>query len=70
MCVRSVDWLYSVLEREHVSLRQLSKISDIPYSTLKSYKSRKTELATDVIERICLSLNLPPQTFFNDPQSL
>lgn len=47
-----------------ISLYKLSKISDVPYSSLKYTVQENGQLSVDTIERICKGLNIPLAQFF------
>lgn len=48
----------------NISLRRLSQICGVPYSTLLNAKSRSGELTVDTIEKICRGLDMPLWQFF------
>ena len=45
---------------------KLSKISDVPYSSLKYTVQENGQLSVDTIERICKGLNIPLAQFFTE----
>ena len=47
-----------------LTLYQLAKKCDIPYSTLKNTELRYGQLGVDTIERICIGLNISLAKFF------
>ena len=51
-------------EERNLSLHGLSKVCDVPYSTLKNTEQRSGQLTVDTIERICLGLGIPMSLFF------
>ena len=52
-------------ERE-LSLFKLSKLCDVPYSTIKNTELRCGQLGVDTIERICMGLGIPLSRFFEE----
>lgn len=52
-------------ERE-LSLFGLSKLCDVPYSTIKNTELRCGQLGVDTIERICTGLGIPLSRFFEE----
>ena len=51
-------------EERNLSLRGLSRVCDVPYSTLKNTENRYGQLNVDTIERICRGLEIPLYRFF------
>lgn len=47
-----------------ISLRKLSELADVPYSTLKSAQQYNRQLSVDTIERLCVGLQIPISDFF------
>lgn len=47
-----------------ISLKRLSEMADVPYSTLKSAHQCNRQLSVDTIERICIGLGIALSDFF------
>lgn len=56
--------LEEILEARNMSLRSVSLMSDVSYSTLKTARQKRTQLSVDTIEEICNSLEIPLWQFF------
>ena len=56
--------LEDILDARNLSLRSVSQMSDVSYSTLKTAHQKRTQLSVDTIEAICNSLNIPLWLFF------
>ena len=50
----------------NLSLHDLARVCDVPYSTLKNTEQRSGQLTVDTIERICLGLEIPMSLFFTE----
>ena len=62
----TVGRVYSLIEERGISLFQLSRLSDISYSTLSNSKRRSGQLSVETIERICGALGITLSEFFAD----
>lgn len=63
-----MDTIARVIEladERSLSLFQLSKLCEVPYSTLKNAQARGNQLAVSTIERICSSLGITMSEFFS-----
>lgn len=56
--------LEDILDARNLSLRSISKMSDVSYSTLKTARQKGTQLSVDTIEEICNTLEIPLWQFF------
>lgn len=56
-------------EKNNLSLLELSRLCGIGYSTLKTARSRGTQLSVDTIECICKGLGITLAEFFTEPTS-
>ena len=56
--------LEDILDARNLSLRSVSQMSDVSYSTLKTAHQKHTQLSVDTIEVICNSLDIPLWLFF------
>ena len=56
--------LEDILDARNMSLRCVSQMSDVSYSTLKTAHQKRTQLSVDTIEVICNSLGIPLWLFF------
>ena len=57
----------TLIRERDISLLQLSKMSNIAYSTFSSSKRRDGQLSVDTIERICDALGITLSEFFSEP---
>ena len=60
----TVGRVYSLIEERGISLFQLSRMSEISYSTLSNSKRRSGQLSVETIERICGALGITLSEFF------
>ena len=62
-----VEKLLPILEERKLTERDLSKLSGIPYSTIKSIFQRKTKkIYYETILQICDGLSIKPWEFIKD----
>ena len=60
----TVGRVYDLIEERGISLFQLSRMSEISYSTLSNSKRRSGQLSVETIERICGALGITLSEFF------
>ena len=60
----TVGRVHDLIEERGISLFQLSKLSEISYSTLSNSKRRSGQLSVETIERICGALEITLSEFF------
>ena len=60
----TVQRLEDLLGARNLSLRSISQMSNISYSTLKTARQKHTQLSVDTIEEICQTLDIPLWEFF------
>lgn len=53
----------------NISVFELAKRCDVPYTTIQSTLQRGGQLGIDTIERICIGLNMQLYEFFIDEAS-
>lgn len=62
--MNTMDRVSELISERGLSLYQLAKMCDVPYSTLKHTRQRSGQLTVDTIERICSGLGIPVSKFF------
>ena len=60
----TIKRLEDILNARKLSLRSVSQMSDVSYSTLKTARQKRTQLSVDTIEEICKCLGIPLWLFF------
>ena len=60
----TIGRVYQLLGERNMSLLQLSKESDVAYSTFATCRRRNGELKVETIERICSALGITLSDFF------
>ena len=60
----TVGRVHDLIEERGISLFQLSRLSEISYSTLSNSKRRSGQLSVETIERICGALGITLSEFF------
>ena len=60
----TIGRVYELLGERNMSLLQLSKESDVAYSTFATCRRRNGELKVETIERICSALGITLSEFF------
>lgn len=58
--------LEDILDARNLSLRSISLLSDVSYSTLKTARQKRTQLSVDTINDLCKALDIPLWQFFMD----
>jgi len=64
--VNTVERVKELAAERDMSIFRLSKICDVPYSTIKNTELRCGQLGVDTIERICIGLGIPLAKFFEE----
>ena len=54
----TVKRVYNLIEERNITLYQLSQMSGVSYSTVKTTEKRGGQLKVDTIERICEALGI------------
>lgn len=62
----TVKRVYTLIEERDMSLYQLSQLSGVSYSTVKTTEKRGGQLKVDTIERICHALGITMGEFFEE----
>ncbi len=57
--------VYELLQKQDMTLYQLSRRSGISYSTIRATEKRGGQLSVDTIERICEALRISMSEFFD-----
>ncbi|MBQ9346354.1 MAG: helix-turn-helix transcriptional regulator [Oscillibacter sp.] len=60
----TVGRVHDLIEERGISLFQLSRLSEVSYSTLSNSKRRSGQLSVETIERICGALGITLSEFF------
>lgn len=55
--------------QHNMTVFELARVCDVPYSTIKSTSQRGGQLGIDTIERICIGLRMHLYEFFMDEAS-
>ena len=64
--MNTVQRVKDLAAERNLSLFGLSKLCDVPYSTIKNTELRCGQLGVDTIERICMGLGIPLWRFFEE----
>ena len=64
--MNTVARVKELIQERNISLRKLSELSDVPYSTLKVTQHRNGQLAVDTIEKLCEGLGITMSEFFDE----
>lgn len=67
--MNTVARVKELAQQRGLTLFALSKLCDVPYSTIKNTELRCGQLGVDTIERICIGLGIPLSQFFEDGRS-
>lgn len=62
----TVKRVYNLIEERNITLYQLSQMSGVSYSTVKTTEKRGGQLKVDTIERICEALGITMSEFFQE----
>ena len=65
----TVKRVYNLIEERNITLYQLSQMSGVSYSTVKTTEKRGGQLKVDTIERICEALGITMSEFFQESSS-
>jgi len=68
--MNTVKRVYDLIDERRITLYQLSQMSGISYSTVKTTEKRGGQLTVDTIERICGALGITMSEFFHEPSEL
>ena len=61
--MNTVKRVYDLIEERSITLYQLSQVSGVSYSTVKTTEKRGGQLKVDTIERICEALGITMSEF-------
>ena len=67
--MNTVKRVYDLIEERNITLYQLSQMSGVSYSTVKTTEKRGGQLKVDTIERICEALGITMSEFFQESPS-
>ena len=62
----TVDRVYKLAADRGISIYQLAKISDVPYTTIKAAEHRGNQLTVDTLFRLCQGLGITMSDFFRE----
>ena len=62
--MNTISRVQQLADERRLTLCQLSKICDLPESTIRAAKKRGNQLSVDTIERICEALDISLSDFF------
>ena len=62
----TVEGVYNLAADRGLSVYQLAKKSDVPYTTIKAAEHRGSQLTVDTIERLCDGLGITLYDFFRE----
>ena len=62
--METMERAYELAQEHGMTMHQLSELCGIPYSTVRSNKSRNGQLSVYTIEKICQGLKIPLKDFF------
>ena len=65
--VNTVRRVYELMDERHITLYQLSQMSGVSHSTIKTTEKRGGQLTVDTIYRICQGLGISMSDFFTEP---
>ena len=65
----TIKRVYDLIKERNISLYQLSQMSGVSYSTVKTTEKRGGQLKVDTIERICEALGITMSEFFQESSS-
>ena len=64
--MNTIERVKELAQERDLTLYRLALQCDVSYSTLKNAEIRCGQLSVDVIERICIGLNIPLSQFFEE----
>ena len=62
--MNTIERVHELADERNISLFTLSKICQVPYSTLKNAETRNSQLTVDTIELICTGIGISLSDFF------
>lgn len=62
----TVDRVYKLAADRGLSVYQLAKQSDVPYTTIKAAEHRGNQLTVDTLYRLCDGLGITMSEFFRE----
>ena len=64
--INTIERVKELARERNLTLYRLSTMCDVSYSTLKNAETRCGQLSVDIIERICIGLDIPLSQFFEE----
>ena len=62
----TVERVYKLAADRGLSVYQLAKMSDVPYTTIKAAEHRGNQLTVDTLYRLCEGLGITMSEFFDE----
>lgn len=66
--MNTMDRVLELAEGRNMSLYQLAKVSDVPYSTIKAARQRGNQLTVETLYRLCQGLGVTMGEFFKETE--
>ena len=67
--INTVERVTELAASRHMTMTALAKASGVPGTTLRSARSRNSQLTLDVIERLCRAMDVSLSEFFDEKTS-
>ncbi|MBR4827843.1 MAG: helix-turn-helix transcriptional regulator [Oscillospiraceae bacterium] len=67
--INTVERVTELAASRHMTMTALAKASGVPSTTLRSARSRNSQLTLDVIERLCRAMDVSLSEFFDEKTS-
>ena len=64
--INTVERVTQLAASRHLTMKALAKASGVPSTTLRSARSRNSQLTLDVIERLCCAIGVSLSEFFDE----
>jgi transcriptional regulator with XRE-family HTH domain len=64
--INTVERVTELAAHRNLSMADLSKVSGVPSTTLRSARIRQSQLSVDVIERLCSAMGISLSEFFDE----
>ena len=59
--------IFALMKEKGITPRELSRLTNIPYSTISDWKNKNNNPASDKIMSLCRILGVAPETLLGDP---
>ncbi len=64
--INTVERAVVLAKNRHLTISALSRVSGVPETTLRSARTRNSQLSVDVIERLCSAMGISMSDFFDE----